>query len=162
MIRRFIARRRQAHSRDERGAAAIFVLSLSLVLLLCTGLVVDGGVAINARMRVADDAEQAARVGADSINVQALRDGQGITVDRGLASSRAADYLAARGYGGGQYEVNVLNNGTVEVDVRDTTETILLGLVGIGQYNVGAGASAEPLTEVAGEQVAGEEGAGGP
>ena len=130
----------------ERGAATIFVLGMSIVLFVCAGLVVDGGLAIGARMRVADDAEQASRVGADSINVGVLRDTGVIQIDEGLAGTRAAGYLADRGYGAGQFNVDVQDGGNVRVVVRDTTTTLILGLIGIGTYDVEAAATSEPDT----------------
>lgn len=132
--------------RDERGAASIFVLGMSVVLLVCAGLVVDGGLAINARMRVADDAEQASRVGADSINLEVLRAGGGLVIDKDLAARRSASYLRSRGYTPGQYSLNV-DGETVSVTVRDTTDTMILGVVGIDTYDVEAAASATPETE---------------
>jgi len=131
---------------DERGAASIFVLGMSVVLMVCAGLVVDGGLAINARMRVADDAEQASRVGADSINLDILRAGGGVVIDPGLAAQRSADYLSSRGYSPGQYSLDVQGE-TVSVTVHDTTNTMILGLVGIDTYDVQAAASATPETE---------------
>lgn len=130
---------------DERGAATVFVIGMSIVLFVCAGLVVDGGLGINARMRVADDAEQAARVGADSIDVAALRAGGGIVIDPALARQRAATYLAARGYGAGQFSVTV-DGDAVVVNVTDTTDTLILGIVGIGSFDVRAGATAQPET----------------
>ena len=135
-----------SRKRDQRGAASIFVLGMSVVLLVCAGLVVDGGLAINARMRVADDAEQASRVGADSINLDVLREGGGVEIDPGLAAQRSADYLSSRGYTPGQYSLNV-EGQTVSVTLRDTTDTMILGVVGIDTYDVGAAASATPETE---------------
>lgn len=139
--------------RDERGMAALFVIGMSVMLLVCAGLVVDGGLAINARMRVADDAEQAARVGADSIDLDVLRQTGAIQIDAGLAQQRAAGYLSTRGYGAGQYAVQVQGDGSVDVEVEDTTTTLLLGIVGIGQFSLGAGATATPQTGV--DQAAG-------
>lgn len=131
----------------ERGMAALFVIGMSLLLLVCAGLVVDGGLAINARMRVADDAEQAARVGADSIDVGVLRAGGTIQVNESLARDRAAAYLRDRGYATDQFLVEVRADGSVEVTVEDTTATLLLGLVNVHRYDVGAGAVAEPQTD---------------
>jgi len=139
--------RSRHETRGEAGMATLFVVGMSVLLLVCAGLVVDGGLAINARMRVADDAEQAARVGADSIDVDVLRNGGGIVINRSLARSRAADYLRDRGYDAGQYRVEVLADGTVDVEVEDTTSTLLLGLVGVPKYDVGAGAVAVPETD---------------
>lgn len=129
----------------ERGSASIFVIGMSLVLLVCAGLVVDGGLAINARMRVADDAEQAARVGADSINVAQLRAGGDLEVDADLARQRAASYLRDRGYVTGQYRVDTEGNAVV-VQVQDTSETALLKLVNINDFVVNGRATAEPDT----------------
>jgi len=129
----------------ERGGATIFVLAMSLVLMLCAGLVIDGGMGINARMRVADDAEQAARAGANAVDVDVLRGGGDLVIDPGLAQTFARDFLAARGYSAGQYDVEVDGN-SVGVRVRDTSETTMLKLVGINQYPVQARATATAAT----------------
>lgn len=135
------------HSRRrEAGSATVFVLGMSIVLFICAGLVVDGGLAINARMRVADDAEQASRVGADSINLDVLRAGGGIEIDPDLAQERASNYLQDRGYGTGQFEIEV-DGGAVRVQVRDISETKILRALGIiDQYDVRAGAESVPET----------------
>lgn len=131
---------------DERGSAAIFVIGMSLVLMVCAGLVVDGGTAINARMRVADDAEQAARVAADSIDVDLLRSGGGLVVNETLAKQRASAYLARRGYAPSQYGIDV-NGNQVDVEVQDTTETTLLKLIDVDTYDVKASATSVPETQ---------------
>ncbi len=132
--------------RLERGAASIFVIGMSIVLLVCGGLVVDGGLAINARMKAADDAEQAARVGADSIDVDALRSTGVVTVNEGLARQRAAGYLEGRGYTPGRYQIAVVGNA-VEVQVQTTSDTTLLQLVNIPPFQINAAATSEPETE---------------
>ena len=133
-------------TRREAGSATVFVLGMSIVLFICAGLVVDGGLAINARMRVADDAEQASRVGADSINLDVLRAGGGIEIDPALAQQRASNYLQDRGYGTAQFDVEV-DGGTVRVQVRDISETKILRALGIiDQYDVQAGAESVPET----------------
>lgn len=135
-----------AQARRERGSASIFVIGMSVVLLVCAGLVVDGGLAINARMRIADDAEQAARVGADSIDVDTLRDGGAIVIDQDQARRRAAGYLTDRGYGPGEFEVG-FDADSVVVQVHDHTDTTLLKLVNITSFPINAEARAVPLTE---------------
>lgn len=131
--------------REERGSATVFVIGMAIVLFVCAGLVVDGGLAINARMRVADDAEQASRAGADSVDLEELRAGGEVRIDTVLAANRAAEYLTRRGYGPGQYSVAVDDAG-VRVSVSDTTNTAILGVVGIQEYEVNAGATAVPET----------------
>src|SRR5690606_33869977 len=102
----------------ERGGATIFVLSMSVILMLCAGLVIDGGMGINARMRVADDAEQAARAGANAVDITQLRAGGALVIDPGLARLYAQDFLQARGYGTSQFSVAVTAD-SVQVEVRD-------------------------------------------
>jgi hypothetical protein len=61
--------------RGERGSISLFVVIFSLAALMLASLLVDGGVALNARVRAADIAEQAARAAANDIDVAALRGG---------------------------------------------------------------------------------------
>lgn len=60
-------------TRAQRGSMSIFTVIFSVVVFLLAGLLVDGGAAINARLRAADVAEQAARAAADEIDVEHLR-----------------------------------------------------------------------------------------
>ncbi|GAB3886299.1 hypothetical protein GCM10027612_23150 [Microbispora bryophytorum subsp. camponoti] len=57
----------------ERGSMSVFVVLFSGVVFLLAGLLVDGGAAMNARLKAADIAEQAARAAADQIDVETLR-----------------------------------------------------------------------------------------
>lgn len=61
--------------RGDRGTLSLFVVLFTPVVVLLAGLLVDGGIAINARERAADVAQQAARAGANDLNVAALRSG---------------------------------------------------------------------------------------
>ncbi|MCP9950632.1 TadE family protein [Actinomadura madurae] len=60
------------HGRD-RGTIAMYTVLFTPIVLLLAGLLVDGGLAIHARQRAADVAEQAARAGANQIDTAALR-----------------------------------------------------------------------------------------
>lgn len=133
--------------RRERGSATVFVIGMSLMLLVCAGLVVDGGLAINARQRAADDAEQASRLAADSIDVDELRASGTIVIDADLARQRAAGYLQSRGYDLANYGIEPdPATGAVRVRVRDTTSSLILGLVGIPSFTVNAAATSTPET----------------
>lgn len=131
--------------RRERGAATIFVLGMSMVLMVCIGLVVDGGLGINARMRVADDAEQAARAATNAVDVARLRADGTVTIDPGLARQNAQSFLQGRGYGSSQFSVDV-DGDSVSVEVRDRTETTMLKVVGIDSYPVAARATSTAAT----------------
>ncbi len=138
--------RRLRRTRSERGAASVFVVGMSVMLFVCAGLVVDGGLAINARMKVADDAEQASRIGADTLDLDALRSDQGvIRIDEVEAGQRAAAFLAARGYAGNQYTV-VVDFDSVTVTVRDTVDSMILQIVSIPRFDVAASATSTPQT----------------
>ncbi len=85
----------------------MFVIGFAIVLFLCAGLVIDGGLAINKRMRIADDAEQAARIGADSIDVNEFRRTETLVIDQQLARQRISGYMADLGYGAGQFTADI-------------------------------------------------------
>ena len=131
--------------RDQRGSATVFMLGFAAVLMVGAGLVVDGGLALNARSRLTDDAEQAARAGANAIDLGALRDRGELDVDPGQARSVAAGFLADRGYD--NVSVTVTQN-RVEVSADDTVDTAILGLIGIGSFTVHGDAVAEPETGI--------------
>ena len=90
----------------ERGAATVFVVMFAVVLLVLAGLVVDGGPAINARQRVADDVEQAARAGSQHIDVDELRQRGVVEIDPGAAEPAARAFLQTRGYPAGGVHVH--------------------------------------------------------
>ena len=73
----------------ERGTATAFVVGFAVVLLACAGLVIDGGSALNARMTLADDVEQAARAGAQEIDILTLRSSNLVQLDPRAAEARA-------------------------------------------------------------------------
>ena len=57
----------------ERGSIAVFTVVFAVAVVMLTALIVDGGIAMNARERAADIAEQAARAAAGNIDVVRLR-----------------------------------------------------------------------------------------
>lgn len=134
----------------ERGAATLFVLGLAVALFALAGLVVDGGLAINARQRVADDTEQAARAGADRLADDSLRAGGAVVVDAAAARSAASGFLAARGYAAAEVSVRV--NGThVVVAARRRIPTAVLSIVFINAFTVSAEADAHAAVGITGE-----------
>ena len=79
--------------RDERGTVTAFVASFTIALLAVGGLVVDGGYILAARQRAYDEADAAARAGAQAIDVDALRSGGDATVVAADAQRRVDEYL---------------------------------------------------------------------
>jgi Flp pilus assembly protein TadG len=132
-------------SRGQRGSATVFMLGFAAVLMVGAGLVVDGGLALNKRSQLTDDAEQAARAGANAIDLAALRDRGELIVDPGQARAVAAGFLAERGYT--NISVTVTGN-QVFTSAESTADTAILGLVGIGSFTVRGDAVAEPETGI--------------
>lgn len=130
--------------RDEAGTATVFVVGFAIVLLACAGLVIDGGNALNARMKLADDVEQAARAGASAIDIDHLRATDEIRLDPAEARSRALSYMGGIGYSQAGATVG---QDTVTVGARDTVSTTMLQLVGIGSFDISAEATAEAVTQ---------------
>lgn len=56
----------------DRGSVAVFTVVFAVAVMLLTGLILDGGIAMNARERATDIAGQAARAAAGDIDVGAL------------------------------------------------------------------------------------------
>ncbi|MEV0581816.1 pilus assembly protein TadG-related protein [Nonomuraea sp. NPDC050310] len=119
--------------RDDRGSMSVFTVLFSVVVFLLAGLLVDGGSAINARLRAADVAEQAARAGADRIDVEHLREtGQARLLGSEEVCARAWEVLDAHrstGLEAGTCEVTG-GGAAVTVRVRAEWKAFFLGAVG--------------------------------
>lgn len=131
----------------ERGSMSVFTVLFSVVVFLLAGMLVDGGAAINARLRAADIAEQAARAAADRIDVDELRrTGRAVILPGGEACARAEELVGAHDadeveltgceVGGGQEQV------TVTVGV--TWKAIFLAALGFPGSRMEASATAGP------------------
>ena len=113
------------------------------MLLACAGLVIDGGSALNARMTLADDVEQAARSGAQQIDVVALRSNGVVQLDERAAEGRAFYYLGGLGYGVVRADAA---GDAVTVAAQDTVAPKLLSLVGVPPCEIRACAAAQAVT----------------
>jgi Flp pilus assembly protein TadG len=130
----------------DRGTIAMYTVLFTPVVFLLAGLLVDGGLAIHARQRAADMAEQAARAGANQIDTAALRETGEPVLDPGRARAAACDLLAAyreqvtaSRCEAGEQEVAV----TVQISVRPQ----LLGIIpGFGEFHMTSSATAHPVT----------------
>jgi hypothetical protein len=127
------ARRGREHGgrRSDRGSITGFVVSMTIGLIACAGLVFDGGRLLGARLEAADHAENAARVGAQ--HVTAVRDGAW-HLDPAEARRGALAYLTSVGVQGAVAIVGEDITVTAVVG-RDMT---LLAVVGVGHKSVSA------------------------
>ena len=114
----------------EAGMVTAFVVIFTLALLLMAGLVLDGGLALAARVRAIDDAQAAARAGAQAIDIPTYRATGQITLDPAQATADAEHYLAAAGNTG----IVAVNGNQVTVTVTITQPTQILDLAGISHF----------------------------
>jgi hypothetical protein len=132
---------------NDAGSATVFVIGFAVVLLAMAGLVVDGGLALNARQRVADDVEQAARAGSQNLNLPVLRSSGVVQIDPGPAQAAAVNFLLARHYPPGQIQV-VTDPGQVTVSAQIEQKTTLLSLIHIDQFTIRASGQARPAVGI--------------
>jgi hypothetical protein len=125
---------------DEDGRVTAFVVVLVTAVIAFSGLVLDGGLALAAKVGAIGEAQEAARAGAQAIDLSAYRASGTLRLVPAEATSLADQYLAAAGRSG---SVTVAGN-TVTVTVSDTHRSILLGVVGVDSITVTATGQAQP------------------
>ncbi len=118
--------------RAESGQVTTFVVVFAVTALFVAGLVFDGGYVLAARRRALNEAEAAARVGADALVVDTYRSTGGVDLEPALAVAAAQGYLAQTGHSG---TVQVLGDRVV-VDVSFEQPLQILGAAGIGSMSV--------------------------
>lgn len=128
--------------RNEDGVTALFVVLITTALLAMAGLVIDGGYAMASNRRLTGQAEQAARIGADALNQDSLRDGGDPKVDPSKAVAAAQGYLSQVGAPRAQVDVD---GGTVTVTIKSHSNTAILSAVGVTRLPTGGAASAESI-----------------
>jgi Flp pilus assembly protein TadG len=125
---------------------SVFTVLFSVVVFLLAGLLVDGGSAINARLRAADVAEQAARAAADRLDVDHLRQtGETRLLGEDQVCARAEEITAAQGGGDVRFgECTVDGQAQVTVTVSVRWEAFFLGAIGFSGAEMTGEASAAP------------------
>src|SRR5712692_5629097 len=114
-------------TRDQRGQVTAFVVTMTAALLLMAGLVLDGGETLGAQRQAINEAEAAARAGAQAIDLPTYRAGGPFQLNSAQARFDALNYLAATGHQG---DVIVTGN-QVAVIVHITVPMRILGLAGL-------------------------------
>ena len=123
--------REHGSRRTDRGSITGFVVTMTIGLIACAGLVFDGGRLLGARLEAADHAENAARAGAQ--HVIAVRDGAW-RLDPSEARRGAMAYVTGVGVHGAVAIAGEEISVTAVVE-RDMT---LLSVVGVGHKSVTA------------------------
>jgi len=124
--------------RREDGQVTAFVLVVTIAILAMAGLGLDGGLALAAEVEAGDQAESAARAGAQAIDLSTYRGDGTLTLDPIRAEATAQTYLARIGATG----VVTVSQDTVTVTVTAVHRTQLLSLVGIARISVHGSATA--------------------
>jgi Flp pilus assembly protein TadG len=119
----------------------VFVVGIMLALLLLAGLVVDGGDVLAARRLAIDNAEAAARAGAQAISISSYRSSGQVVLDPSAAESGADAYLR----GVGEQGTVTVSGDTVTVTVHLRQPLAILSIVGIPSLTVTGTGSAVPV-----------------
>jgi hypothetical protein len=116
----------------EDGTVTAFVVVFTVALMLMAGLVLDGGLTLAAKVQAIDDAQAAARAGAQAIDLPTYRATGQITLDPAQATTDADDYLAAAGHTG----TVAVDGDQVTVTVTISQATQILDIAGINHLTV--------------------------
>jgi hypothetical protein len=117
---------------NERGSVTAFVVIMTSTLLAMAGLVIDGGYALAAHRRAFNEAEAAARAGAQAVDLDTLRATGDVVLDAGEAERRALEYLAALDRSG-SVEVD---GDVVRVHLSFEHGLVLLDAFGVGPMTI--------------------------
>ncbi|MFD1935102.1 pilus assembly protein TadG-related protein [Nonomuraea mangrovi] len=115
-----------------------FVVAIVGALFLFAGLVVDGGLALGARVRAVNEAQEAARAGAQQLDLAAYRRDAEVRLDPGRARAAALAYIAATP----DTAMVTVSGDRVTVVVHAVQPTQILGLAGLGSIRVSGEAAA--------------------
>lgn len=137
---------RSHFSRDDAGVASVVLVLLTGAFLALAGLVWDGGRAITAREQAANLAEQAARAGAEILDVSAARATGVDTIDTTAADAAACRYVHLTDAAATCSATATAT--TVTVAVTTHTRTAVLGIVGVNNLTTHGHATAKPVRGV--------------
>jgi len=140
--------RRQAAA-DDTGSVTVLMLFLTISMMITAGIVIDGGRAMAGRQRAANTAEQAARLGADQLDLAAMRSGARTPLNTAAARADAIAFVNASG--SNMTGTVTITGDTVSVHVTHTMPTSLLGLIGITSFTQSARSEARPVRGVTSE-----------
>lgn len=132
-------------ARDE-GMVTAFVVICILALFLLAGLVVDGGAVLAARARAVDQAQAAARAGAQHLDLSAYRTDGTVRLDPTAARAGADAYLAATG----NPATIAIGDDEITVSVTIDQPLTVLGILGDPTVTVTGTGSASPAQGIQG------------
>ena len=123
---------------DEGGQVTGFIVVIVVALLALGGLVIDGGNTLAAKRRAIDDADGAARAGAQALDPAQYRTAGSLAPITAQAEQAAQRYLARSGHSGSAR----VEGDQIIVTVVIDQPTMLLRIVGVRSLTVtGTGAA---------------------
>ena len=117
---------------DERGMVTAFVTIFVVALIFVIGLVLDGGYVLAAKRQAANVAAQAARAGAQQLDVGRLRSEDVDALDVVAAEAAAEAFLAKVGKEGEAHATE----DEVTVTVHMERKLLILGIGGLADVTV--------------------------
>ncbi|MZG16607.1 hypothetical protein GTY44_24505 [Streptomyces sp. SID5914] len=124
---------------DDRGQIAAFVVGTVLALWLFAGMVVDGGLALAGKARALDTAQEAARTGAQQLDIGRLRSTDDVRLTGEKAATAARAYVTSTGDNG----TATVHGDKVTVRVTHRQRAQILQLIGVRTLTVTASATAQ-------------------
>jgi Flp pilus assembly protein TadG len=125
---------------NDQGSATGWAIGVVVIGLLLAGLVFDGGAAMSAKAAALNTAQQAARAGADQIDLATLRAAGTVQLNPAAAQAAAAQFLDHAGASGAV----TATTEQVVVTVTVTQSAVLLSAAGVTSYELSATATAQP------------------
>ena len=130
---------------DEDGQFLAMTVVFMTMFLALLGLVADGGHYLDAKQAAASEAQQAARAGANSLDVGQLHAGT-IALDPTTAVTAAESYMASVGHPGNAWVVG----NTVYTQITYSEPTQILGIIGVSSFKVEVTESAVNISGIGG------------
>ena len=141
---------RPARCRREDGIFTLFTSLIVVAFLILAALAVDGGYVLAARRRAIDEANGAARAGAEVLAPSAYRTSGDLVLDPDAATTAAQDFLSATGHNG----TVTVNDNEVVVTLNFDEPMSLLRMIGIDSVNVQGRGQARSVRGIDSEETA--------
>jgi hypothetical protein len=119
---------------NDQGRVTALVVGVVAALWLFAGIVVDGGLALAGKAKALDVAQEAARTGAQQLDVGQLRRGGDVRLVRERAVAAARSYVASTGNRG----IATVRGDAVTVSVTHHQRAQILQLIGVRTLTVHA------------------------
>ena len=138
--------RKSTRLQGDDGAATLWMVFGTIIIFAVAGLVFDGGTLISGKRDTINDAEEAARAGAQAIDAGSVLAGTGPQLDPAAAVARAEQFLATNGWSGAA----TADNTSVTVTITRQQPMTFLQTFGLGERTITGTATARPQQGFAG------------